>query len=537
MTDAQTRYDPAKLEMFAILKMVEKFAPHLTNRRFLLRADQRALLWLQANAGVGALAARWVARLEGFRFQLQEKDQPIGEGNSLGEAKEPVEVKALTSISERDRDCLVATWKEDSPKNPPLGAPNVNRGATWTKEEMGSSDQERAADTHGSSQRPRTQGEEEEEEREMFPLSKITRTPPRYTVELLRDRQRLDPLCSLAARALEWPSDAGQVHRNTAQVMVKDEHRDWLAKNQYRLRLNDDAVLILDPERPSDRPKLVIPQCFRKELIQRVHEFRSHRGEEDTRRRLLKDYEWPGIEEEVREFVRGCAICGKRESPKKVRSGPEGAVVARGPGELLVVDFQKMVRARDGSAGLLTLTDQFSDYCVAAAIENFKPSEVARIIWRRWVQLCGIPDVVHTGRGADFEDEILQELLVRLGATRIHSSGCYSVGKSGPQTGTEFFVATCVKRASEEDPRGWPEHVVKVIMNYNMTRNELTGYSPFRLMHGREARTPLSLVLPAIQKANPRPTADIVRDQVADMARVAGIVREELQISQVRRAS
>ena len=102
VTDAQTRYDPAKLEMFATLKMVEKFAPHLTNRRFLLRADERALLWLQANADGGALAARWVARLEGFRFRLQKRSQPMDKEICLDEASEPADVKALTFASKRD---------------------------------------------------------------------------------------------------------------------------------------------------------------------------------------------------------------------------------------------------------------------------------------------------------------------------------------------------------------------------------------------------------------------------------------------------
>ena len=186
---------------------------------------------------------------------------------------------------------------EDSSRDLSLVASKVDHSNAGMEEEARFSDQEKVSEMREDPQNLRTHEEErKEEEQETFPIAKIARTPPRYTVELLRDRQRLDPLCSLAVRALEWPSDAGQVHRNTAQVMVRDEHREWLNRNQYRLRLNDDAVLILDPEQPGDRPKLVIPQCFRKELIQKAHEFRSHRDEGDTRRKLLKDYEWPGME-------------------------------------------------------------------------------------------------------------------------------------------------------------------------------------------------------------------------------------------------
>ena len=47
LTGAQTRYAQAKLDMFAALKMIEKFAPHLTNKKFTLRASDAAFLWLR----------------------------------------------------------------------------------------------------------------------------------------------------------------------------------------------------------------------------------------------------------------------------------------------------------------------------------------------------------------------------------------------------------------------------------------------------------------------------------------------------------
>ena len=97
------------------------------------------------------------------------------------------------------------------------------------------------------------------------------------------------------------------------------------------------------------------------------------------------------------------------------------------------------------------------------------------------------------------------------------------------------FLACCLAQAASKAPREWPDHVIKVTMNYSMMKNEATGYSPCRLMHSREAKTPLSMLFPAMQKANPEPISDIVRDQVADMARVATIVRRVLKVSQIRR--
>ena len=79
LTGAQTRYAPAKLDMFAALKMIEKFAPHLTNKKFTLRASDAAFLWLRDNGEEGALAARWISRLENFKFSLEPPSEAIKE--------------------------------------------------------------------------------------------------------------------------------------------------------------------------------------------------------------------------------------------------------------------------------------------------------------------------------------------------------------------------------------------------------------------------------------------------------------------------
>ena len=97
-------------------------------------------------------------------------------------------------------------------------------------------------------------------------------------------------------------------------------------------------------------------------------------------------------------------------------------------------------------------------------------------------------------------------------------------------------IVKCLSEAAKADQRLWPNHVHKVTYSYNMMRQESTGFSSYRLMYGREAKTPLSLIFPAMQKANPLPMHHFVRTQVADMARVNDIVRKNVQTAQLRQA-
>ena len=67
------KFGAAKLEMFAALKMIERFSPYLGNAKFLLRVDCSALTWLQTCGNENPLAARWIARLEGFNFTVEQR--------------------------------------------------------------------------------------------------------------------------------------------------------------------------------------------------------------------------------------------------------------------------------------------------------------------------------------------------------------------------------------------------------------------------------------------------------------------------------
>ena len=49
-----------------------------------------------------------------------------------------------------------------------------------------------------------------------------------------------------------------------------------------------------------------------------------------------------------------------------------------------------------------------------------------------------------------------------------------------------------------EKRRKWPEHVGSVLIAYNATRSQVTGYSPYFLMFRRRPRLPVDLLLPTV---------------------------------------
>ena len=52
------------------------------------------------------------------------------------------------------------------------------------------------------------------------------------------------------------------------------------------------------------------------------------------------------------------------------------------------------------------------------------------------------------------------------------------------------MLATC----TEDHPGDWEQHIRKVCMAYNVNVHPSTGFSPFYLMFGRQARLPIDLI-------------------------------------------
>lgn len=76
LNSAQQNYSAAKLEMLALLTFVEKNACYLAGREFTVRVDCSSLVWL-LNYGWenNALATRWIARLQGFQFDVVHRER------------------------------------------------------------------------------------------------------------------------------------------------------------------------------------------------------------------------------------------------------------------------------------------------------------------------------------------------------------------------------------------------------------------------------------------------------------------------------
>ena len=250
--------------------------------------------------------------------------------------------------------------------------------------------------------------------------------------------------------------------------------------------------------------QMVAPREIREEIVQQLHEgaFGAHLGENNTLYRLKKRFYWPGHSDDVRKWCKTCATCTARKNPSKRGKAPLQNVVAGYPMQIVAVDIVGPISpSTTGNAYILVASDNFTKWVEAYAIPNQEAVTVAMKLVDEFFCRFSVPEQLHSDQGCQFESGVLQEVCRLL---KIYKS-CTTPYHPESDGLVECFNRTLISMLAttvHDNPIDWESHLKKVCMAYNTSVHSSTGFSPFYLMFGRQAKLPLDIVYPLL----PRPS-------------------------------
>ena len=73
LSEREMRYSAPQSEMLAAIYFIEKYRPYLTRGAFTLRTDNQALSWLKRYSMTRGMAARWIQRLDQYKFHVEHR--------------------------------------------------------------------------------------------------------------------------------------------------------------------------------------------------------------------------------------------------------------------------------------------------------------------------------------------------------------------------------------------------------------------------------------------------------------------------------
>lgn len=161
------------------------------------------------------------------------------------------------------------------------------------------------------------------------------------------------------------------------------------------------------------------------------------------------------------------------------------------PLELVCMDFLSVEPDSNNTKDILVITDHFMKYAVPIPTRNQNAQKVAKCLWDQFLVHYGFPEKLHSDQRPDFESHIIRELCKIAGIRKARTTTYHPRGNP-----VERFSRTLLQMLGtlENNQKAhWKEYVKTLVHAYNCTRNDVTGYSPYELMFGRQPRLPLDI--------------------------------------------
>lgn len=306
---------------------------------------------------------------------------------------------------------------------------------------------------------------------------------PTFSPTELQTAQKSNPCIGEAWLAISQKAPASQVQSNHPDTTLLKREWEKLSFKQgllYRTVKQSDQL---------SRQQLVRPKQFHSIALKSLHDNNGHLGFDKTYALVCDRFFWPCMKLDVETYCKTCGRCIKRETLPQ-RAAPLSHIQSSGPMDLVCIDFLSIEPDSRNVCNVLVVTDHFTRYTQAFPTRDQRAITVARTLWEKYFIHYGLPTRIHSDQGRDFESQLVKEMLTVLGVRKSRTSPYHPQGDPQP----ERFNRTPLNMLETLEPSQkskWSQNIAHLVHAYNCTPNEATGYSPYLLMFGREARLPV----------------------------------------------
>ena len=258
---------------------------------------------------------------------------------------------------------------------------------------------------------------------------------------------------------------------------------------------------------------LYVPQgdALRTRLIRECHDSATagHLGRDKTVEQMQRRFFWHGMTTRVGEYVTTCDAC-QRNKPSQ-RSTPGLLMPIASPtcaGHTWTMDLiTGLPKSRSGNDAIVVWVCKFSKLRHYAACKTaISAPQLARLFVQTIVRLHGMPERVISDRDPRFTAHFWRAFWSTLGST-LDMGAAYHPESDGQTENANKTLEIMLRSVVDFKQDDWDEHLAAAELAFNCSKNATTGFTPFYLVYGREARMPLDLALAPLTKAADNPAA------------------------------
>jgi len=320
-------------------------------------------------------------------------------------------------------------------------------------------------------------------------LTKDTIKWPRNEAEM-RAAQCIDPILADLITRIEQGEDNEKCRLKGKKVYTLPLESGQ--RSALRIDLDQDNEGHEDTSGPfGPQPATVIPKALQQHILRFFHEGLAHPGKQRMYFSIRTKYYWVGLKEDVETYTGNCRMCKLRKSSNGQGRMPlQRYAVGVRPMQRVHVDLVgPLQKTANGYEYILVAKCAFSQWIEVVPLRGKSAQEVTKAIVDYVILVHGTIEHFITDNGKEFVANIAEA--VHKLCNNIHTTTTpYNPQANGKVENQNKTLKDMLSMYVQQHQRDWDSFLPVIVHAYRTTINVATGYSPFRILFGREARQP-----------------------------------------------
>ncbi|KFD45657.1 hypothetical protein M513_13470 [Trichuris suis] len=285
-----------------------------------------------------------------------------------------------------------------------------------------------------------------------------------------------DALSRVSVHALSSILDSADL-KVLAAEQVGDAELQQL-QNSSTLRMTQVEVPYLNVtlwcDLSHDRVRPFVPASLRRKIFFTLHS-PSHPGVRATRRLITQHYIWPAMNRDI-------AHMRHTKAPPTVFHVPDRRF------DHVHLDLVGPLPQCRGCSYLVTMVDRFTRWPEVVPIKDATAATVARAFLSTWIARFGVPAVVTTDQGKQFQSSFWHQLTSLLGV-KLAPTTAYHPQSNGLVERLHRQLK-CALTAHVQTSRSWVDALPLVLLGLRTAVKEDLQHAPAELVFGSPLRLP-----------------------------------------------
>jgi transposase InsO family protein len=471
LNQAERNYCTTRKELLAVVYFMDYFKHYLLGSKVTVRSDHSSLRWLKRIKEPAGQVARWIEKLAPFDWHIEYR---------AGKAHANADSMSRIPCDGQCKQCLkILAEVEKVPENPVL----VNLLTVPDKSLLESTEDDRRDKILN----------ERRHKRKTADLHRWRGIELAWDIEELSCAVAEDPVLG---EVLTW-----NVKPAWSAVSGRSSEVKFYFHVYTRVKKDSNGLLWYKWSLPGRKFKwkLIVPKAYVYKVLKSLHDAPAagHLGE----KRCLSSLRhapvfWFNSKADMKRHCRSCDSCFCAKTSPKKHKAPMVSFGSGEPLERIAMDIAgEFVTTERGNKYIYVVQDYYTKYVTLIPVPDHKAHTLARELVTHVFSKIGIPKVIHSDQGSEFMGHIFNETCKIFGVDKTKTSPWHPQS-DGMVERMNKVVGSMLRQYVNAVQTDWDLYLPLCAMAYNSTIHSSTGFTPNKLMFGRELQLPLSLVLP-----------------------------------------